>query len=70
MRASSGEIGAGIQLDPNVFAMLDIPGISEQIEARAAFPEKLVMMDGLSGEELGRIPLQGQFLQRFKHPMR
>lgn len=62
------EIGAGIQLGPNVFEMFDILGISEQMKARAAFPENLVMMDGISGEEVGKIPLQGEFLARFRHP--
>src|SRR6185369_61186 len=46
------EIGAGIQLGPNVFRMFEHLGLTEAIKGLAAFPENLVMMDALTGEEV------------------
>ena len=51
------EIGAGIQLGPNAFWMLDVLGLTERISALAVFPENLIMMDSISGEEITRISL-------------
>jgi 3-hydroxybenzoate 6-monooxygenase len=62
------EIGAGVQLGPNVFRVFDQLGIREQVSSRAAFPDALVMMDSISGEVVTRIPLKGAFLERFGHP--
>jgi salicylate hydroxylase len=62
------EIGAGIQLGPNVFRMFDRLGVSDAVKALAAFPSRLVMMDALSGEEVTGIPLGEAFLARFEQP--
>ena len=51
------EIGAGIQLGPNVFWMFDILGLIEPISALAVFPNNLIMMDSITGEEGTRISL-------------
>jgi 3-hydroxybenzoate 6-monooxygenase len=60
------EIGAGIQLGPNVFRMFEILGLTEAIKGLAAFPENLVMMDALTGEEVMRVPVGSkQFSARF-----
>jgi 2-polyprenyl-6-methoxyphenol hydroxylase-like FAD-dependent oxidoreductase len=53
------EIGAGIQLGPNVFAMFDRLGVTEAMAHAAAFPKALIMRDALSGDEITRIPLDG-----------
>src|ERR1700739_599966 len=37
------EIGAGIQLGPNVFHMFEILGLTEGMSALAVFPENLIM---------------------------
>ena len=60
------EIGAGIQLGPNVYRMFEHLGLHEAIEAWSAHPENLVMMDALSGEEVARMPVGGEaYRQRF-----
>ncbi|MEL0018805.1 MAG: FAD-dependent monooxygenase, partial [Rickettsiales bacterium] len=45
-----GEIGAGIQLGPNVFRMFEQLGLTEAIEETAVRPDALVMRDALDGE--------------------
>ncbi len=63
------EVGAGIQLGPNVFRMFDQLGVTEAIKDVAVFPDALVMMDALSGEQVTRIPLNTPaFNEHFKHP--
>ena len=51
------EIGAGIQLGPNVFKMFERLDLTDAIDAVAVYPDHLVMMDGLTGEEVARLPL-------------
>lgn len=64
-----GEIGAGIQLGPNVFKMFDVLGLTEAIDDVAVFPDALVMMDALSGGQITRIPLNNNaFRARFEYP--
>jgi len=62
------EIGAGIQLGPNVFWMFDRLGLIEPISALAVFPNNLIMMDSIGGEEVTRIPLGEAFRRKFHHP--
>jgi salicylate hydroxylase len=62
------EIGAGIQLGPNVFWMFERLGLIEPVSALAVFPENLVMLDSITGEEVTRIPLGAAFRKKFHHP--
>jgi 2-polyprenyl-6-methoxyphenol hydroxylase-like FAD-dependent oxidoreductase len=62
------EIGAGIQLGPNVFKMLERLGLTGEIGRYAVFPDSLTMMDSISGEEITRIPLEENFRRHFKYP--
>jgi 2-polyprenyl-6-methoxyphenol hydroxylase-like FAD-dependent oxidoreductase len=62
------EIGAGIQLGPNVFWMFEKLGLIEPISALAVFPENLVMLDSITGEEVTRISLGAAFRKKFHHP--
>jgi len=62
------EIGAGIQLGPNVFRMFDILGLTKGMSALAVFPENLIMMDSITGTEVTRIPVLGEFRKKFKYP--
>ena len=62
------EIGAGIQLGPNVFFMFDVLGLTAPISALAVFPNNLIMMDSISGEEVTRVPLGEAFRNKFKKP--
>ena len=66
--AAFKEIGAGIQLGPNVFRMFERLGLIEPISALAVFPENLVMLDSISGEEVARIPLRDAFRRKFHYP--
>jgi salicylate hydroxylase len=62
------EIGAGIQLGPNVFWMFDVLGLTVPISALAVFPNNLIMMDSITGEEVTRVPLGEAFRNKFKKP--
>ena len=62
-----GEIGAGIQLGPNVLRMFDHLEVSQAMRQIAFFPENIVMMDSVSGEEVTRIPLGEKFESYFVH---
>ena len=54
---SFGETGAGIQLGPNIFRMLDYLGLTEVINRVAFFPTGLGMKDVRTGEKIVRVPL-------------
>src|ERR1700761_7356304 len=62
------EIGAGIQLGPNAFWMLEELDLIEPINALAVFPNNLIMMDSITGEEVTRISLGEAFRKKFHHP--
>lgn len=62
------EVGAGIQLGPNVFRMFKELGLTEAVSRLAVFPENLIMLDAISGEEVTRVPLDAEFRQRFGFP--
>ena len=62
------EIGAGIQLGPNVWRMFDKLGVTDEIRAQTIFPDQLVTMDSISGQQITRIPLKEKFLRRFRYP--
>jgi 3-hydroxybenzoate 6-monooxygenase len=64
-----GEIGAGIQLGPNVFRMFERMGLTEAVEAVAFFPEHLIMRDSTTGDLLTSMPVgSAEFRARFKYP--
>ena len=46
------EIGAGIQLGPNVFRMFEVLGLTEQMFHWCAFPEGLEFRDSITGETI------------------
>jgi salicylate hydroxylase len=46
------EIGAGIQLGPNVFRMFEVLGLTQDIFHWAAFPTSLEMRDSITGESV------------------
>lgn len=55
--AAFDEVGAGIQIGPNVTRILHAWGLSEALLEVAAHPQWLVSSDAISGRELGRLPL-------------
>jgi salicylate hydroxylase len=63
-----GEIGAGIQIGPNAFHAMDYLGIGDVGRARAVYVDALIMMDGMSGEEIFRAPLDDRFRKYFGNP--
>jgi salicylate hydroxylase len=63
------EIGAGIQLGPNVFAAFERLGLKETVLADVHRPPAMEMRCALSGESVTRIPLDDpRFLNKFKQP--
>jgi 3-hydroxybenzoate 6-monooxygenase len=62
------EIGAGIQLGPNVFRMFKVLGVTDAVKKLAVFPENLIMMDCVTAKEVTRVPLGRGFLDRFHQP--
>ena len=62
------EIGAGIQLAPNIFAAADRIGLKDALLADAWQPWAMEMRCALSGDLVTRMPLEQEFLARFKQP--
>jgi len=62
------EIGAGVQLGPNVFRVLEKLGLADAVRPFAVFPDDLVMMDSITGEVAARITVKGAFRERFSYP--
>lgn len=63
-----GEIGAGIQLAPNAWAVLDALQVGALVKRDAVFIEKLLLMDGISGDAVIDIPLDHRFRERYGNP--
>src|SRR4029078_9352886 len=62
------EVGAGIQLGPNIFRMLEKVGLKDAILADAHRPPAQEMRDALTGRLITNIPLGDAFAQRFCPP--
>ncbi|WP_431282771.1 3-hydroxybenzoate 6-monooxygenase [Humitalea sp. 24SJ18S-53] len=63
-----GEIGAGIQLGPNVFHMFDRLGVKQAMLDICARPQALVMRCAVQGHEVTRVPLGDAFAAHFGNP--
>ena len=63
------EVGAGIQLGPNVFRMFKALDLVNPIEELAVFPDALVMRDAITANEITRIPINtASFKKQFGFP--
>src|ERR1700687_931282 len=62
------EVGAGIQLGPNVFRALERIGLKDAVLADAHRPPAQEMRDALTGELITRVPLGPAFFERFGQP--
>ena len=62
------EIGAGIHLGPNVFRACERLGVMEQMTKRAVFVDSLAMIDSISGKEVTRVHVKGEFQERYGYP--
>jgi 3-hydroxybenzoate 6-monooxygenase len=63
-----GEIGAGIQLGPNIFKMFEYLGLTEAVNRVAFFPTGLGMNDVRTGERVIRVPLRDTALAAYGYP--
>ena len=63
-----GEIGAGIQIGPNGFHAMDYLGVGKTCRERAVYIDALIMMDGLSGEQILRAPVGEDFRKFMGNP--
>ena len=59
------EIGAGIQLGPNVFTPFKKLGLRERVLKDVAIPTGLEMRDALNGDLITRMPLGDDLMRRF-----
>jgi salicylate hydroxylase len=62
------EVGAGIQLGPNVTRLLQAWGLTASLQAVAAYPDNLVIRSADTGAELGRLRLGAQAQARYGAP--
>jgi salicylate hydroxylase len=62
------EVGAGIQLGPNIFRALDRIGLKDEVLADAHRPPGQEMRDALTGELITQMPLGEAYLRRFGQP--
>jgi salicylate hydroxylase len=62
------EVGAGIQLGPNIFRVLDKIGLKEAVLGFAHRPPAQEMRDAITGKLITRIPLGPDFIKRFGQP--
>lgn len=60
-----GEVGAGIQMGPNVVRVLRDWGLAPRLQEVAAFPEKLQARNAVSGALLGTSLLGERMVQRY-----
>ncbi|MET9854991.1 3-hydroxybenzoate 6-monooxygenase [Streptomyces sp. NPDC006450] len=67
-RPGFAELGAGIQLGPNAFHALDRLGVGQAVRDRAVFIDELRFMDATTGERVARMPLTGDYRERFGNP--
>ena len=62
------EVGAGIQLGPNIFRVLEKVGLKDAVLADAHRPPAQEMRDAVTGKLITRIPLEAEFMKRFGQP--
>lgn len=63
-----GQVGAGLQVAPNALSVLDALGVGAEVKQHALLIEQMVMMDGISGDAVCRIPCDVHFQERFGNP--
>lgn len=63
--AAFSEVGAGVQLGPNVVRHLQAWGLQQSLQAVAAFPARLQVRSALTGKELAALPLGAVAVERY-----
>ena len=66
--AEFGEVGAGIQIGPNVVRVLHGMGLERDLARVAAFPHRLQVRNAVSGRELGVLPLGERAVRLYGAP--
>ena len=66
--AAFSEVGAGIQLGPNVVRVLHGWGLAAALDAVAAFPERLQVRSAASGQLLAELSLGDAMVERYGAP--
>jgi salicylate hydroxylase len=62
------EIGAGIQLGPNVFRMFEVLGLTAEMNKWAVFPRGLEMRDSMTGKTFVELPVDHRFFEKYHAP--
>ena len=62
------EIGAGIQLGPNVFRMFEVLGLTQDMFHWCAFPEGLEFRDSITAETIIDMRIDQRFHDKYKAP--
>ena len=62
------EIGAGIQLGPNVFRMFEFLGLTAEMNKGAVFPQGLEMRDSITGKTFVELPVDHRFFEKYHAP--
>jgi 2-polyprenyl-6-methoxyphenol hydroxylase-like FAD-dependent oxidoreductase len=62
------ELGAGIQLGPNIFRAVDKIGLKQALLADVWRPGALEMRCALTGRQVTRVPIDQRFTDRFQQP--
>jgi salicylate hydroxylase len=62
------EVGAGIQLGPNIFRVLEKIGLKDAVLADAHIPPAQEMRDAVTGKLITQVPLGPAFFERFGQP--
>lgn len=63
--AAFSEVGAGVQLGPNVVRRLQAWELQQPLQSVAAFPSRLQVRSALTGAELGALPLGATAVARY-----
>lgn len=63
--AAFSEVGAGVQLGPNVVRRLQAWDLHKPLQSVAAFPSRLQVRSALSGRELAELPLGATAIERY-----
>ncbi len=66
--AEFSEVGAGVQLGPNVVKILHSWGLKNALAGVASFPERLQVRHALTGSELGVLRLGSMAVERYGSP--
>src|ERR1700737_5301650 len=64
------EIGAGIQLGPNVFRMFEVLGLTTEMFRWCAFPEFLEFRDSITAKTIVQMPLDKRFHDKYHATVR